>query len=229
MSLLGLFKKKPVFIDKVYRTDQLKNDNFIKQLRKSFSDGNIPVIVYHFPGNHKSSLNLLNQNQISYQEHQDFNWLSDFNRRDWDNKPVAFIVSASILSSLANLTFSRLENSNIVNISDVYLLEHHPLLSKDELIFNFQDVPSFKFNYLAFMSFEDPLLKVFGGDNLTSLLDRLGMSEDECLSHPWISKSIVRAQKKVAQSASGDSECENSTAWFSKYYPKHAGNAEVLY
>jgi len=48
-----------------------------------------------------------------------------------------------------------------------------------------------------FVSLEDDLMRLFGGDNIASLMDRFGMSEDVPIDHPLIGKAIERAQKKV--------------------------------
>ena len=52
-------------------------------------------------------------------------------------------------------------------------------------------------NSKFFLSLEDDLLRIFGSDKLGGMLGRLGLSEDEAIVHPWISKSVEKAQKKV--------------------------------
>ncbi|MBH43491.1 MAG: preprotein translocase subunit SecA [Rickettsiales bacterium] len=48
-----------------------------------------------------------------------------------------------------------------------------------------------------FLSLEDDLMRIFGSEKLDSVLQRLGLEEDESIQHPWISKALERAQKKV--------------------------------
>ena len=48
-----------------------------------------------------------------------------------------------------------------------------------------------------FLSLEDDLMRIFGADNITGIMDKLGMDEDEPIEHSLITKSIERAQKKV--------------------------------
>jgi preprotein translocase subunit SecA len=48
-----------------------------------------------------------------------------------------------------------------------------------------------------YMSLEDDLLRIFGGDKLTVWMERLGMEEDVPIEHPWVNKSIENAQKRV--------------------------------
>ncbi len=48
-----------------------------------------------------------------------------------------------------------------------------------------------------FLSLEDDLMRLFGGDRLGSIMDRLGVQEGEVIKHKMVTKAIERAQKKV--------------------------------
>ncbi|MEZ0343338.1 MAG: preprotein translocase subunit SecA [Caldimicrobium sp.] len=48
-----------------------------------------------------------------------------------------------------------------------------------------------------FLSLEDDLLRLFGSDKLKSFMEKLGLPEGEPLEHPWLTKAIEQAQKKV--------------------------------
>ena len=50
-----------------------------------------------------------------------------------------------------------------------------------------------------YISLDDTLMRLFGGDNLKSMMARIGMKGDEPIRHPWISKSIENAQKRVEE------------------------------
>jgi len=48
-----------------------------------------------------------------------------------------------------------------------------------------------------FLSLEDDLMRIFGSDKITTFLEKLGFKDDESIQHPWISKALEKAQKKV--------------------------------
>jgi preprotein translocase subunit SecA len=48
-----------------------------------------------------------------------------------------------------------------------------------------------------YLSLEDDLLRIFGGDRIDSLMDKAGMEEGEPIEHSLLTKAIRRAQKKV--------------------------------
>ncbi|WBU64230.1 preprotein translocase subunit SecA [Paracoccus aerodenitrificans] len=50
---------------------------------------------------------------------------------------------------------------------------------------------------LFFLSLEDDLMRIFGSERLDSVLSKLGMKDGEAIIHPWVNKSLERAQGKV--------------------------------
>ena len=48
-----------------------------------------------------------------------------------------------------------------------------------------------------YLSLEDDLMRLFGSDNISGIMDKLGMEEDEPIEHTLVTKSIESAQKKV--------------------------------
>ncbi len=48
-----------------------------------------------------------------------------------------------------------------------------------------------------YLSLEDDLMRIFGSERLDKVLTTLGMKEGEAIVHPWVNKSLERAQSKV--------------------------------
>ncbi len=48
-----------------------------------------------------------------------------------------------------------------------------------------------------FLSLQDDLMRIFGSERMDGMLQKLGVEKGEAISHPWVSKAIERAQKKV--------------------------------
>ena len=48
-----------------------------------------------------------------------------------------------------------------------------------------------------YLSLEDDLMRLFGSDNISGIMDKLGMDEDEPIEHKLVTRSIENAQKKV--------------------------------
>ncbi|MBR4064063.1 MAG: preprotein translocase subunit SecA [Tidjanibacter sp.] len=56
---------------------------------------------------------------------------------------------------------------------------------------------------LFFVSMEDDLLRLFGGDRLASMMDKMGIQEGEAIQAGMMSKAVARAQKKVEENNFG--------------------------
>ncbi|QXD14492.1 preprotein translocase subunit SecA [Rhodocaloribacter litoris] len=50
-----------------------------------------------------------------------------------------------------------------------------------------------------YVSLDDDLMRLFGSDRVARVMDRLKLEEGAVITHPWVNKSIERAQKKVEQ------------------------------
>jgi preprotein translocase subunit SecA len=50
-----------------------------------------------------------------------------------------------------------------------------------------------------YLSLEDDLMRIFAGDKVKNLMERLGMPDGEPIEHPWVTKSVQNAQQKVEE------------------------------
>ena len=52
-------------------------------------------------------------------------------------------------------------------------------------------------NSIFFVSLEDDLMRIFGSESMSNMLEKLGLKDGESIDHPWINKALERAQQKV--------------------------------
>ncbi|WP_440489640.1 preprotein translocase subunit SecA [Serratia nevei] len=48
-----------------------------------------------------------------------------------------------------------------------------------------------------YLSMEDALMRIFASDRVSGMMRKLGMKEGEAIEHPWVTKAIANAQRKV--------------------------------
>ena len=48
-----------------------------------------------------------------------------------------------------------------------------------------------------YLSLEDDLMRIFASERMDSMMQRLGLREDEAIAHPWVNKALEKAQQKV--------------------------------
>ncbi len=102
---------------------------------------------------------------------------------------------------------------------NIFLLEHYPLASQETKVMQNWKPKS----VVAFVSMEDPLLQLFGGDNLIALMQKMGMAENEVMEHKMISRSIRNAQEKLDKKVAHEHNADSQEEWFKinvEKYPK---------
>ncbi|MCU0403803.1 MAG: hypothetical protein MUE99_04580 [Chitinophagaceae bacterium] len=92
----------------------------------------------------------------------------------------------------------------------VIVLEHHPLLHKEEWILN----SSYPKEVLVLSGLDEPLFNYFGGERIVALMQKMGMNETETVEHTLINSSILRAQQKISEKVSGDFSAKSQQEWF---------------
>lgn len=48
-----------------------------------------------------------------------------------------------------------------------------------------------------YLSLQDNLMRIFASDRISAIMQKLGMKQDEAIEHPWVTKAIENAQRKV--------------------------------
>jgi preprotein translocase subunit SecA len=65
-------------------------------------------------------------------------------------------------------------------------------------------------------SLDEPLLKIFGGEKLIDIMQKLGMKEDEIIEHKMVSQSIANAQKKIEERMIVEQSVRSQSEWLER-------------
>jgi len=151
-------------------------------------------------------------------------WLS--NHAKW-NACVQMVKAdpAVLLVTWFEETYRELENKEDLNAniikSDqlsydktigrlVVFVEHYPLASVEQTLFEkvqLKEVP-------VLSSLEDPIFITFGGEQTIEIMKKLGVGDEEIIGHSMVTKSIRRAQEKIAEKSGTDYPAGSSKEWF---------------
>jgi preprotein translocase subunit SecA len=116
--------------------------------------------------------------------------------------PTCLVIGAEFLSDGP-------ESGSHVGLKFI-VLGRHPLRHYDDAVVRFASRVSNAAEVVFSVSLEDPLMKLFGGDRQRAVLQRLGATEREAITHPWLTQSLRKAQAKILQriQRSGESPVE---------------------
>ncbi|MFZ5891589.1 MAG: preprotein translocase subunit SecA [Myxococcota bacterium] len=95
----------------------------------------------------------------------------------------------------------KAEHDEVIGIGGLYIIgtERHESRRIDNQLrgrAGRQGDPGYSKFYL---SLEDDLMRIFAGDRVKNLMDRMGMPDDEPIEHPLVTRSIENAQRKVEE------------------------------
>lgn len=91
---------------------------------------------------------------------------------------------------------------------------HHPKLETDNLVQTFARAMKRKAVITFYQSFEDELLKIFGGERLSQLVATLGLAKGEAITHQMVTSSIRNAQEKLQERIVSDLPAASEAEWF---------------
>ena len=103
---------------------------------------------------------------------------------------------------------------------DIVVGERHPLPSVDDRLEEFADELPCRCRFSHHVSLEDAVMKVFAGDWVKDVLRQLGMTEDEAIESPMVSRRIRQAQQKIEGRAFGSLDAESAAEWLEKNCPR---------
>ena len=100
--------------------------------------------------------------------------------------------------SISNEDFKKNE-SKVKNLGGLFIIgtERHESRRIDNQLRGRSGRQGDPGSTIFFISLQDELMRIFGGDSIDGMLKKLGLKENESIDHPWINKAMERAQKKV--------------------------------
>jgi hypothetical protein len=112
----------------------------------------------------------------------------------------------------AEIITSRQVHAGIIAGRPVFFIEHYPLAEKERQVFASLAGTSIT----VYSSLDEAFFKYFGGDNISVLLGKLGLEENEAISHTMITRSIANAQQKLATKVTVDQTAHSIEEWMQK-------------
>jgi hypothetical protein len=206
--MFSIFKMVRVreFPDKIWKTQQVAWKEAATEALRILKASETPVIVFFFPETHKRFVDFLRELNVPEKEMEP--------GYDLENN-VVYTVGASVLESdqILNTLKQRSASSKVRFIFlGRYPLSHkeHPLTQKIISVMGEGTPISF------WLSFDDQLLKRFGGDKVLPLMEKLGVKDDECIEHSFVTKSIANARKKIEAKVRSEISADSEEQWFER-------------
>ncbi len=102
-----------------------------------------------------------------------------------------------------------------VEYKRVMVLEHYPLYSREEQLWQYWKPTGI---YIL-NSLDEPLFNYFGGENAATLMGKMGLKETEAIEHPMVSSALKNAQQKLEKQVLNEHIASSQEEWFRRNIP----------
>lgn len=200
MGLFDWFKRKPsvdIADDVVWMTRKAKLAGIEAAVEKRLEDDDLAaiILVAHFPD--------------SWSELQ-----SMIETRGWDDHRI-HVTAADTLTTQGIPTTERDRSRRFHLIAG----ERHPSRSHDSALVEVATNCPCRCRLVHHLSLEDGVMRFFGGEMVEEILKQLGMSENESIRSPMVTRRIEVAQRKIESRAGSDLPAFCAEEWFERNCP----------
>ncbi len=198
------------FNDQIFRTEKEKNDAIVKKVFECNSKGQ-PLLIFTSSIN-KSEIysELLNKKKIKHVVLNAKNHANEAEIIANAGKKGSVIITTSISGRGVDIQLGgkkgsvsddqlKVDKMEIKSLGGLFVIGTERMESRrvDNQARGRAGRQGDEGNSVFYVSLEDDLMRIFGSESMTNMLEKLGLKDGESIDHPWINKALERAQQKV--------------------------------
>jgi hypothetical protein len=206
--MFSLFKKSPPTIpytDKVWKKAEYASKGMLMMAMMRLQQGKPCLLVNFFESETEKLTVVMGQHQLGFVR------LDDSVTTTTHADSTLYLATASELSKTSVSGFLKFNAQKFSG--EVLFSGHYPIGAiENEAL---QNLTSLGYDRFVFcLSFDDPLLKVFGSQNILPLLEKLGLAEEEAIEHAMVTQAIKRARTKIEEKVVREIKAKSPEEWF---------------
>ena len=196
--------------DQIFRTEDEKNKAILEKIKECYSNGQ-PMLVFTSSIN-KSEIysDILKKEKIPHTVLNAKNHEKEAEIISDAGKLKSIIITTSISGRGVDIKLGgksdnkkenewQIEKNKIKSLGGLFVLGTERMESRrvDNQARGRSGRQGDEGNSIFYVSLEDDLMRIFGSESMTNILEKLGLKDGESIDHPWINKALERAQQKV--------------------------------
>lgn len=205
MGLFSLGKSAPLTpSDKVWKTHQACLKGTATQALLAVKAGELPVIITFFEESHQQLTDFLKSSGAPFQL-------------------INTLLSSEIAQLKGTIAVFELYTSGSLFLSlpkevkaTIFFLGHYPLPDTERKVIEEIRLTHPNAPISFCQSLDDALFAQLGTDNLAPLLERIGLTDDECVEHALVTKAIHRSLEKISEKVVTEMKARSMREWFEK-------------
>lgn len=213
---MGLFgPKKLKIIDRIWMDDEHKTKDIISAIRSSKSQGLMPLVVFHFNESGSTLIDFFKTEGFQIHKLTSLSELDTSTPEAWAKRADAIVFDSNLITK-SDISGGKHRFLKKQHAFTLHLIERYPIPGPDERILAFvnqrKDIAAPK----AYIALSEPWLVEIMGDRIFDLMEKLDIDENECLEHPFLSRSIRNAQEKMSEKVRRDYPYDSIEEWLKK-------------
>ncbi len=198
------------FNDQIFRSEKEKNNAILKKIKECYASGQ-PMLVFTSSVN-KSEIysKLLDKEKIKHVVLNAKNHENEAEIIANAGKQSSVIITTSISGRGVDIQLGgkkgsvpesqlKKDKEKIKSLGGLFVIGTERMESRrvDNQARGRSGRQGDEGNSIFYVSLEDDLMRIFGSESMTNMLEKLGLKDGESIDHPWINKALERAQQKV--------------------------------
>lgn len=178
---------------------------------QSLTKSEVPVVLSFFDDKQQEVIDFATSKNVPYS-------VIDISSTTKDDKSVLLMNAQWLSSSSQALDFLVLLSKTAA--LNILFYGHYPIPEKENQLLT-KISTTIKTELKFFSSLDDRAFEMFGADNIKSIMEKMGLKEDEAIEHAMVTKSMARAREKIAASVSQEITALTELDWYQKNYKGH--------
>jgi len=209
MGLFSFSSSKPSYSDKIWKASVFCLKGMITDALLFITRKEAPIIISHFTEGQQKIIQFLSSNNVPY-------FLVDNSNQQeaWQQSQVVYILDWKSIKPHEAIDFlTRILKKTRAHL---FFFGHYPLPSKENRLLDQFSVIQSPFNVTFYSSIDEPFFEIFGAANIISVMEKMGMRDEEALEHAMVAKAMLRARKKIESQVKFEHEASSEKEWFQK-------------
>lgn len=204
-------------IDKIWVTKKQKYCGIDNEILKKTNEVFYILLIAHFEKTLEELIKVTNQQDMLYEVFKTTWDISNFNihRLKQEKKRYAVVLSDILAELMRYNRHSRQTDTKGKKIH-IVVAERYPIPDRDNTVLSYAAQLSQRTTISFHTALDEPLMRLFGADDITKMVKKLGWDEATFIAHPMITKAIMEIQRKIKSQSIGDQRVDSQEAWL--YY-----------
>ena len=208
MGLLSfLSSDSPSYTDKVWKTSQFCLKGMMTDALRLITEGKIPVVIPYFSESQEKIIQFLSTNNVPYHLIE-----TDGSADKMIQELVVLVLDLKFFRSVESIDFVK--KLSIKKKIQLLFSGHYPLPAKEKKFL--ARFSALKIQSVFYSSLDEPSFEIFGASQIISVMEKLGVKDEEAIEHQMVSKAMGRAREKIENKVKFEHEASSEKEWFLK-------------